>query len=247
MEDFQPLRDLEARRPGPFTYRVGGLQYSGPDPAALHFEDLMLLMRERDLIIIPRMAAWMPDVVFERWAAHHDLPSFEQAQRLAYVVNRYRDTLEHDLHIHARVDLTTLWRERRWRFLLNLIDHLPRNSFYSEAVANDPEHARMLAEAQAQHADDTRDEEGPSGPPMHTWSAEVAAIVDLTDAVRRVEYAVVAVQADKGKGPKPPEPLPRPVSILDRERKRAAYDVRKARHDKLAARMLPHKRASEAE
>lgn len=245
-DDFRALRDLEARRGGPFTYRLGGLTYLGQDPADLDFEDLLFILSKQDLIVIPPMPIWMPPVLFERWSAHFDLPTFEQAQRLAYVVNRYRDVLEHDLHVHSRADLTSLWRSRRWRFLLNLIDHLPRHSYYSETVSNDPEHAAMIERAMAAQDGDEDSNDGPVGPPLRDWTPEVAAIVDLTDAVRRVEYAVVAVQAEKGKGPQPPEPLPRPSSIADRAAKRARYARRKAKHDKLALRMLPHKRPTEA-
>ena len=248
MDEYGPLRDLERRRPAdPFTYRVHGEVFAAPSPLHLDFEHVMFLLQQREIPLLPNMPIWAIDVLFGRWAAHYDMPSFPDAQRLAYVVNRYRDVLEHDLHVHAHVDLTDLWRARRWRFLLNLIDHLPRHTYYSEAVSNDPEHARMLAEAMAKRAEEADGESGPSGPPMHIWSPEVSALTDLTDAVRRVEYAIVATNSEKGKGPKPPEPLPRPVSMLDRERKRSEYARRKAKHDKLAARLLPHKRAQSAE
>jgi hypothetical protein len=242
MDNYQSLRDLEARRAGPFTYQVNGEMYFTPDPVDVAFEPLLGMLHDKDFPFLPRMRVWQIGALFERWAAHYDLPDFQSAQRLAYVVNRYRDALENDLHIHARANLTELWRSRQWRFLLNLIDHLPRNCYYSEAVANDPEHARMIFEALSKQ--EPNDEAGPAGPPLHTWSAEVAAIVDLTDAVRRVEYAVIAVAAGSGggRGPKPPEPLPRPSSQVDMERKRADHRARQARHESLAMRVLPHKR-----
>jgi hypothetical protein len=70
----------------------------------------------------------------------------------------------------------------------------------------------------------------------------VRILTDIFDAIRSLQHTTVAVQVPKGKAGDPPPPSPRPKSLLAGETKRAEFARRKAAHDALAARVLPHKR-----
>ena len=102
------------------------------------------------------------------------------------------------------------------RTLLNLIDHLPRNSHYAEAMAQDEEVAEGLVDVPAG---------GPGSPPLTEFTPEVEAIVAVVDRLGDVVNTLIAANGGK---PKPVRPWPRPVTALDRvrARKRAeAMDV----------------------
>jgi hypothetical protein len=232
---------LEAARGGPFTYLLDGEVLTGPDPAAMHYQIVLLALNDRVMPDCPAdMAYWKVEALFERWQAHYDLPDFEQARRLAYVVDHYIDSLTYDLQSHLQVDLGTLWRSRRWNTLLALLDRLPRWSYYYDAISNDPEHADMVAKALADAG--PREETPASGPALTTWTPEVEQIVRLIDAVKALHYIIPASQGSKNVKAPPPEE--RPSTLLDQARKRGEFKRRKAAHDKLAARLLPHKRPS---
>lgn len=228
---------LEAIGQGPFRYIWQGEVHVGPDPATLHYGTLLGALRLRMMPETPRMPGFKATTLFERWSAHYDLPTFQHAQRLVYVIDRYRPALEYDLQTQVGLDLTTLWSQRRWRYLLAMIDRLPRHTHYSEAVGNDEEHARLLAEAMQNRPQDT-----PSGPALHTWTPEVAALHDILDAVRGLTYTLVVVNG--GKNAKPPKPSDRPVTALERMMKSVRHEVRLEKHKALAARLLPHKAQS---
>ncbi len=117
-----------------------------------------------------------------------------------------------------------MWRARRWRELLNLIDHLPRNSAYHEALVEDDDLAEVLA---------TRpDVDRPPTRQMRDFSVEVELLSVLGD---RIGELIHVVAATKGAKPKPLRPLPRPSSALQRLRARR----RRAKHDSVVARLLP--------
>jgi hypothetical protein len=235
---LQPLDQLEAARGGPFHYCHNGIVHTAPDPREMLVGHVLMVLQSC-LPDTPPMPLYKLSALSERWAAHYDLPDGAQAQRLAYVVNRYRDDLEYDLRVHAHMDLGEQWRARRWRTLLATIDRLPQHTLYSEAVSQDPEHAKLLAKALAE-----RDgEDGPSdkNPPLRTWTPEVRLLTDIFDAIRQLQHTIVAVQVPKGKAGNPPEPSPRPKTILAEETRKAEYQRRLGVHKSLVARLLPHK------
>lgn len=234
---MQPLDQLEASRGGQFRYRHDGIVHTAPNPADLLIGEVLLILQS--CLPAPNMPLYKRLALTERWRAHYDLPEATSAQRLVYVINRYRDDLEYDLRVHARVELAELWHARRWRTLLATIDRLPQHSLYSEAVSQDPEHAKMLAKAMAERSG----EEGSSdnSPPLRTWTPEVRLLTDIFDAIRNLQHTVVAVQVPKGKAGNPPEASPRPKSILAEETRRAEYDRRLGVHKSLVKRLLPHK------
>lgn len=115
------------------------------------------------------------------------------------------------------------------RYLLSAVDHLPRNSHYAEAVANDEEHALMLAEVMGNQP------KGEYRPPMSTWSPEVAMLADLIDAVNGVRGVLVAANRKPGTAPPEIKPYPRPGTMLEKVRR----EQRRRRHEELVARVLP--------
>lgn len=119
------------------------------------------------------------------------------------------------------MDLGRLWSERRWRLLLNLIDHLPRNSFFIEAVGNDDELAKLAPASSGPHVER-----------LSQWSHEselLAVIIDRLGALVSVEVAAA--------GGKPPkiEPYARPVTAAQRARTLSPI----GRHEALVARLMP--------
>lgn len=119
-----------------------------------------------------------------------------------------------------------MWQSRRWRFLLNVIDHLPRDSWYSQAVANDDEHAEMLLAAR-ERAGAPR---GGHHPPMQTWSAEVEHLVNIED---RLGTLITAVANANGARAKLPPPAARPQTAMDRVVSRQRMNA----HEALVARV----------
>jgi len=74
-----------------------------------------------------------------------------------------------------------LWQGRRWRHLLNLIDHLPQHSFFAEAVSLDDELAASMLDT-------------PGAPPderMSHWTPELAVLAAMFDRLGTVVAAVI--------------------------------------------------------
>ncbi len=226
---------------GHFMVRFGGDLISLPDPRAKHYQWVLTALSLGHVPGTPgKIPEWKRRLVFERWCAAWDLPTFKDAQRLAYLVDHYRSAISHDLSVYTHFDLGELWRARRWTLLLDVLDRLPGHSQYAAAVAMDEEHAKLMAESLAAREADP--DAKSSGPSLTTWTPEVAMLTNILDAVRGVQHAVVAVQAGK-KAPPPPEPSPRPRTPLEAALRRAEYNRRKAKHESLVARVLPHKAA----
>lgn len=224
---------------GHFMLRRGGVLIPLPDPREKHYQWVLTALSLRYVPGTPEdIPWWMVDRVFERWCAAWDLPPFDMARRLAYLVDHYRPQIAHDLATRTHYDLGDLWRARRWTLLLDLIDRLPAHSQYASAVSMDEEHAEMLAE---QLAARETDDDGPRGPSLTGWTPEVAALTNIFDAVRQVQHTLVAVNSEKGKAPEAPKPAARPHTPLEAAIKRAQYNRRKAKHEALVARVLPPK------
>lgn len=237
------LRRLDAGsdRRGPMVVRLNGDALPTlPDPADMPFDEVLTTLHIG--LIAPDHIGFtlgQVEALYPRWVAHFDLPSFADAQRLAYVVDRYADDLAYDLRVYASMDLAEMWRTRRWRTLLRTIDRIPGHSLYAEAVSMDEEHAEMLAASMAER-EGAESDAAPGGPALRTWTPELKALTEVIDGVRRVEWAVIAA-AGKG-APKPPEPLPRPSSLMAQAMKKAETKRRLKAHQNLTQRLLPHKR-----
>lgn len=128
-----------------------------------------------------------------------------------------------------------LWQARSWRKLLNLIDHLPQNSYYYQALMNDPEHAKAVAEWQAEN--EKPGEKKKYHPGWQTWSAEVERLANIEDELRQLRSTLVGVNGGKMKV----DPVERPVSKVAEEKKLADYRRKQRVHNKLVSKMLPGK------
>lgn len=238
---MQNIDFLELATGGPFIIRVNGETVELVDPADLGFQAILLSLQQRHVPGTPNMAEWRRAAVFDRWAAHYDLPDFESARRLAYLIDHHRSALVYDLQTMAQVDLGVLWRTRRWRTLLDLIDHLPSHSWFSAAVASDEDHANMLAETIIARQAEGEKDASASGPSLTSWTPEVSYLKRIEDAVRYVAWATFAAQSGTKAAGKPPEPGPVPSTPLERALKRAEFERRMKAHKSLVARVLPHK------
>jgi hypothetical protein len=121
-----------------------------------------------------------------------------------------------------------MFRERRWADLLTLIDWLPRNCAYVEALSNDDEVAEQVL-----RQPENRNARG-AAPRISEWSPELERLTDLVDRMGEVMVAIVASQG--GKAPKI-RPAMRPRTAIDRMRERKRYE----QHRKTVARVLIQK------
>lgn len=133
-----------------------------------------------------------------------------------------------------------MWRARRWRKLLNLIDHLPRHTYYAQAVAEDPDHMAAIEKAVG-----SSEASGPAPlPKLAWWTPEVDKLTDVLDAIRSLQDVLIRVnvEAAAAKKMKPPEPTPRPGRPrIAGDRVKPSTADQMARHKSIVARMLPHK------
>lgn len=122
-------------------------------------------------------------------------------------------------------DLGVLWGGRRFRLLLNLIDHLPATSLLAEAIADDDEQAELWL---AVHPETPT---APDPPRLSTWTPEVELLTELADRVSELTQTVVAMG---GGHPGAVRPLPRPETAVMRARRRRHREA----NQRLTARVL---------
>ena len=127
--------------------------------------------------------------------------------RLAVTLHRYRPAVWADLAQVYGVDGEALYRARRWRYLLDLIDGLPAASRTRAAMLTDP---RVAEEYLRSPAARRRGESW--APDLTEWSLVpqlLAAIIDRLDEQRAVSIAATGNKPKKGK------PFPRPRTAMD--------------------------------
>lgn len=162
-----------------------------------------------------------------------------KTSRLTYTLAKYWQAIEADFaRVYPAHDVGTLWRSRRWRLLLNLIDHLPQNTWYQAAVSTDVDHAMMVLEAQREAKKNRRPGEAPPGPSLAIWSPEVDKLAQIIDELRGVQVAVVRSQGGKAKDPKL---VPRPTTAMELARLR----LKTRDHEKMVSRLLPHRQSDD--
>ncbi len=121
-----------------------------------------------------------------------------------------------------------MWKRRRWRLLLNVLEHLPRTSVYAQACALDEELAgKVLAYTQG----DDRSANAKWARSHREYSPEVEMLSAVYD---RIGELVRVTAMARGARAKAPSPAPRPISALERVRARWA----RQKHERLAARLL---------
>lgn len=132
------------------------------------------------------------------------------SRRLAYLIHRYGEAIRADLADRGW-DLARLFQDRRFAFLLSVIDQLPRHSRFVAALADDEELAEQTPETK------------PSvHPPLTEWSPEVERLTGIYDRMGELITAVNNTVAKKAR--RPPRPAPRPQTARDRiKAKRRRY------------------------
>ena len=112
------------------------------------------------------------------------------------------------------MDLTSMWRLRRWSFLIDLIDQLPSNSRTTEAILNDEEIAEEIL-AQRESGDTS---DGAWHPRFSEFGQTQQMLAQIIDQLSGLQATTVAAA---GGDPKTSRPYPRPQSAVDRlKRKR---------------------------
>lgn len=235
---MREIERLDAYRTSALTFQIDGQRRTLPHPEDLSIPEILTALEDgliAEMLERP-LKPWQSSVLFGRWRAHHDIPDFRDAQKLCYLVDRYRWDLTYDLRHEVGVDLAEMFQARRWGTLGALIDRLPRTSCYSESAANDEEHAEALAKAMAEQPE----RPGTKNPALRTWTEEAEMGAKVLDAIHALQATVTALAGGKASQPKP---TPRPLTALERARVAAENDRKKRSHQKLVARMLPHKAA----
>lgn len=218
----------------PFVVRVGGEEYPLPDPRELDYQLILAVLEFEDplsLVSNASLPEWKRRLICDRWRACWDLPEYEIAHHLVYLVDHFRAEIASDLLTIANVDLSQMWRQRRWQTLFDLISTMPQGSASSAALAMDKEHARMLAGQilDQQEGDDNT-------PALVGWTPVRGQLADIYDGILSVAHTLVAVNG--GDVPKGDHSYPRPKTELERELERQKLERRKAKHSDLVARVL---------
>lgn len=176
------------------------------------------------------LSARQLEALWQHYVAENGLLGPDDVRSLAAILQRFGEDLEVDFQVHYRLDLVRMFRTRQWRKLLNFVRKLPANSHYRAAIQVDREMALAAGEP---------DPNAKWHPEQETYSAEVRAIGHLIDEVRQLRQALIAVNSSPGKQLPPVIPYPQPRSVwpeIEAER-------RQAKHERLAARILPPKKS----
>lgn len=131
-------------------------------------------------------------------------------------IDLYGEAIETDLSDRGH-DLLDWFRGRRpWPQLLRLTQRLPPDSHYKAALLDDEELAteRIEAEERGELTPPPRK----SKPSLIGETQERALLRAIASALPRIEHAVYAVNAPKGKAGRPPTGLPSPETAEDRVR-----------------------------
>lgn len=232
MSSDAPLDRLDA--PGGRAIIWQGKTHILPDPTEMGWREVVRRLENPALVVgemgLTDLPGWKAKRVGAGWADAFDLGSAQEAGRLCYILQRYWQALEYDFASKLPGEnLGELWRSRQWRKLLNLIDHLPQNTYYAAEVSTDIDHAVMLLKAQQRAKSEGKAGKAPS---MATYSPEVERLDKVIDKLSELAY--ITAKANQG-NPKKPDPQQRPASAMEIARLR----VRREQHDMLRSRLLP--------
>jgi len=108
------------------------------------------------------------------------------------------------------VDLAEWFRAKRWVALLELIDNLPTACRLNEAIANDPEAAKHLAELRLSRQDDDSD---PWSPRISEFDLNITMLREILHAIKGLRQVSIAVAGGK---PGDEKPFPAPYTEIDR-------------------------------
>ena len=134
-------------------------------------------------------------------------------ERLTFYLSRFRDAIEADLAFRG-VSLNQLFAQKKWRLLLNLINHLPPNSYFNEALTNDREVMMEMHRIQEARREGSDGEERPVGPRVSQVSEEARRLGEVVTELRRLgSYVMVASPKSSATKPQSVKPYPQPVMI----------------------------------
>lgn len=177
-----------------------------------------LLGDSEDIDAAPALAGLLASVRAVR--SHFALVDLPPGMWTAVVeqVDLYGEAIETDLSDRGQ-DLLDWMRGRRpWPQLLRLIQRLPPESHYKASLLDDEDlaHEQIAAEDAGTAAPPRQ------RPPLVGESYERTLLRSIASSLPRIEHAVYAVNAPKGKGGKPPNALPGPEAATERVRDRMA-------------------------
>ena len=113
------------------------------------------------------------------------------------------------------MDLAEWYAGKRWVALLELIDMLPAASRLNEAIANDPEAAKAIAEA------NQGNESEPWAPRTSEWDLHATMLGDIATKLDRLGAILIKVNGGK---PGDVKPFPTPKTEIQAAMKAAERD-----------------------
>lgn len=108
-------------------------------------------------------------------------------------------------------------------------------------MANDEEYAAALAEAQAKQ-EKTGGQDAEDVPAMTAYTPEVEELRKVINELRILRTLFIQSKSEKGAPTVKPVLLGGPKTALQYAMRRAEYLRKKAKHEALVARVLPHRR-----
>lgn len=239
-----PLDDLDREKLGPLSVSVGDRRAELRPATSMAWQEVAACIHKVEAfiaLVLPQDVA-ISSKGIERlhalWIGHNGLTGSDNAtRRLARALDKFNPALEADFaRYYPSANVGELWRGRQWRYLLNLIDRLPQNSYYHHELMQDEEHAAAVAEWKAKKQKEDGEEED-KAPPWSVWSPEVEVLTRIEDQIKVVAHRVIAAQGGKAPDPKF---APRPKSAIERAVMRKRWEA----HESLADRLLRRNRST---
>lgn len=130
------------------------------------------------------------------------------------LLGHYRAALRADFQSEYGIDIASLFAQRRYVYLLDLIDGLPTNSRLAAAMLNDPEFAEEMAKQQLERDDEKQD---PWTPAFESFGMGEQLLAQIFDGIQALQATQVAAAGGK---PGKPTPFPRPVTEVEKAKRR---------------------------
>lgn len=223
------LDQLDAEQRGPMGVLVDGVRVELPAAADLAWKVTALALTEPMYFLRAvwpsgrRIDHWKVEQLQQAWVKHNGLVSYDQLRRLVYMLEKYYDGIEFDLRTKVGVDLGQMWRDRRWRELLNFIDQLPSDSQMNRLLSQDREYMERVLSDQRSRSD--------NAPSMADWSQTNRMLADLIDAVNALTAVTKGIAGQKKNDFRP---YPRPKTAADSLR----YEQDRRNHEEMNAILL---------
>lgn len=230
-----PEVDVEFEdRAGPYTLRLAVVlevpddqQVAELDQCGGALDELEVLAGDddafEDLLDALDALGWSPAGAADAALAafHLDRPPEPGWLELVEMLNVYGRAIEYDLWERGH-DLAAYFRgERPWDHLVRVTERLPPGCQYRAAMADDDELAARIAEV---HGPPSKRRKR-NRPALAGWTTEVSYLHQIANGLGRVQWAVFAAQAEKGKRGSVPKGAKGPETADDRyERMDAARE-----------------------